>query len=184
MVSVNFAAAAAALGIGASVSAGIVTVSQTFYNASFAARTFEYVQLMPTAGSSSGSNWVMNGSVSATLSDLNGNGGFFSSAGQPVFRATIDDVTVASLWSEPFTFALAGPYLSESVDPASFSNLAVPAGSNPEGVLGIVLRFTLSAGDAVTISGTFETVQVVPAPGVATLLVIATGSGFGRRRRS
>ena len=54
MVSVNFAAAAAALGIGASVSAGIVTVSQTFYNASFAARTFEYVQLMPTAGSSSG----------------------------------------------------------------------------------------------------------------------------------
>jgi hypothetical protein len=123
----------------------------------------------------------MNGSVSATLSDLNGNGGFFSSAGQPVFRATIDDVAVASLWSQPFTFALSGPYLSESVDPASFSNLAVPAGSNPEGVLGIVLRFTLSAGDAVTISGTFET---IPAPGVASLLVIAAGSGFGRRRRS
>ncbi len=183
MVSVNFAAAAAALGIVASASAGIVTVSQTFYNASFAARTFEYVQLMPTAGSSSGSNWVMNGSVSATLSDLNGNGGFFSSAGQPVYRATIDDVAVASLWSEPFTFALTGPYLSESVDPASFSNLAVPAGSNPEGVLGIVLRFTLSAGDAVTISGTFETVAV-PAPGVASILVIAAGSGFGRRRRS
>jgi len=183
MVSVNFAAAAAALGIGATASAGIVTVAQTFYNASFTARTFEYVQLMPTAGSSSGSNWVMNGSVSATLSDLNGNGGYFSSAGQPVFRATIDDVTVASLWSQPFTFALTGPYLSESVDPASFSNLAVPAGSNPEGVLGIVLRFTLSAGDAVTISGTFETVPV-PAPGVASLLVISAGSGFGRRRRS
>jgi hypothetical protein len=100
-----------------------------------------------------------------------------------VYRATIDDVAVASLWSEPFTFALTGPYLSESVDPASFSNVAVPAGSNPEGVLGIVLRFTLSAGDAVTISGTFETVAV-PAPGVASLLVIAAGSGFGRRRRS
>jgi len=181
MVSVNFAAAAAALGIVASASAGIVTVSQTFYNASFAARTFEYVQLMPTAGSSSGTNWVMNGSVSATLSDLNGNGGFFSSAGLPVYRATIDDVTVASLWTEPFNFALTGPYLSESVTPASFSNIPVPLGSNPEGVLGIVLRFTLSAGDAVTISGTFET---IPAPGVASLLVIAAGSGFGRRRRS
>ena len=181
MVSVNFAAIAAAMGIGASASAALVTVSQTFYNASFAARTFEYVQLLPTAGGSGGSNWVMNGSVSATLSDLNGNGGFFSSAGQPVYRATIDDVTVASLWSQPFTFALNGPYLSESVEPASFSNLAVPAGSNPEGVLGIVLRFTLSGGDAVTISGTFE---VVPAPGVASLLAIAAGSGFGRRRRS
>lgn len=183
MVSVNFAAIAVAMGIGASASAALVTVSQTFYNASFAARTFEYVQLLPTAGGSGGSNWFMNGSVSATISDLNGNGGFFSSAGQPVYRATIDDVTVASLWSEPFNFALPGPYLSDSVTPASFTNVAVPAGSNPGGVLGIVLRFTLSGGDAVTISGTFE-VTHVPTPGVASLLVIAAGSGIGRRRRS
>lgn len=181
MVSVNFAAIAVAMGIGASASAALVTVSQTFYNASFAARTFEYVQLLPTAGGNGGSNWVMNGSVSATLSDLNGNGGSFSSAGLPVYRATIDDVTVASLWTVPFNFTLDGPYLSQSVTPATFSNIPVPLGSNPDGVLGIALRFTLSAGDAVTISGTFE---VVPAPAAASLLVIAAGSGLGRRRRS
>ena len=103
----------AVLGTGYSASAGVVSGSQTFYNMSASSRTYTYYQYAPLSGGSGGN--VMNGSVTATLTDLNGNGALLSTdtAGNAIYTATLNDVAVQTLWSSPFGLAV-GPYLSNS----------------------------------------------------------------------
>ena len=170
----------AALGTGLSASAGVVSGSQSFYNMSGSSRTYTYYQYSPVSGGSGGT--VMNGSVTATLTDLNGNGATLSSnpAGNPVYTATINDVAVQTLWNSPFSYAV-GQFLSGATAPASFAGVPVPAGVPGDGNAGVVLRFTLSAGDAVSFAYTFN---VVPGPGALALLACAGCATNGRRRKS
>ena len=170
----------AVLGTGYSASAGVVSGSQTFYNMSASSRTYTYYQYAPLSGGSGGS--VMSGSVTATLTDLNGNGALFSTdpAGNAIYTATINDVAVQTLWNSPFGFAV-GQYLSNSAAPASFANVPVPAGVPADGNVGVVLRFRLSAGDAVSFAYTFN---VVPGPGAVALLACAGCVTNNRRRKS
>jgi len=181
MVSIHWSiACVAALGTGLSASAGVVSGSQSFYNMSGSSRTYTYYQYSPVSGGSVGT--VMNGSVTATLTDLNGNGATLSSnpAGNPVYTATINDVAVQTLWNSPFSYAV-GQFLSGATTPASFANVPVPAGVPGDGNAGVVLRFTLSAGDAVSFAYTFN---VVPGPGALALLACAGCATNGRRRKS
>ena len=170
----------AVLGTGYSASAGVVSGSQTFYNMSASSRTYTYYQYAPLSGGSGGN--VMNGSVTATLTDLNGNGALLSTdtAGNAIYTATLNDVAVQTLWSSPFGLAV-GQYLSNSASPASFANVPVPSGVPAGGNPGVVLRFTLSAGDAVSFAYTFN---VVPGPGALALLACAGCATHGRRRKS
>ena len=170
----------AVLGTGYSASAGVVSGSQTFYNMSASSRTYTYYQYAPLYGGSGGN--VMNGSVTATLTDLNGNGALLSTdtAGNAIYTATLNDVAVQTLWSSPFGLAV-GQYLSNSASPASFANVPVPSGVPADGNPGVVLRFTLSAGDAVSFAYTFN---VVPGPGALALLACAGCATHGRRRKS
>ena len=180
MVSINWSiACVAALGTGLSASAGVVSGSQSFYNMSGSSRTYTYYQYSPVSGGSVGT--VMNGSITATLTDLNGNGATLSSnpAGNPVYTATINDVAVQTLWNSPFSFAV-GQFLSGATVPASFASVPVPAGVPGDGNAGVVLRFTLSAGDAVSFAYTFN---VVPGPGALALLACAGCATNGRRRK-
>jgi hypothetical protein len=169
----------AVLGTGYSASAGVVSGSQTFYNMSASSRTYTYYQYAPLSGGSGGN--VMNGSVTATLTDLNGNGALLSTdtAGNAIYTATLNDVAVQTLWSSPFGLAV-GQYLSNSASPASFANVPVPSGVPADGNPGVVLRFTLSAGDAVSFAYTFN---VVPGPGALALLACAGCATHGRRRK-
>lgn len=188
MVSVNFVAAAAAMGIGCAATADVVTLSQTFYNASFSARTFYFTQYLNVAGGSPSA--IMSGSISATLTDVNGNGiaSFGNAGANPIYRAMVNDTVVRSLWST-YSFSFNGAYLSQSTANVStpganqsvFQNEALPTGVPVDGLLAIDLAFTLSAGDSVTFASTFS---VVPAPGAVALMAIAGGSVFGRRRRA
>jgi MYXO-CTERM domain-containing protein len=175
------AAAAAALGTGAVASADVLVVSQTFYNSSASTRSYEYYQYLPSA--SSGTSNLMSGSVTATLTDLNGNGATLGRAGNSsIYSATVNGATMQTLWdaagSYQFSGFSVGQFLSGSAVPQSFNNLPgiIQDGSN----LGIVLRFTLSAGDAVSIAATFTT-TATPAPGAAAAVLV--GGAFGLRRR-
>lgn len=182
MVSMHTAAATAvAMGLGCAASANVVTISQTFYNNTSSAKTYEYMQYAPlAAGMTSG---MMSGSVTATLTDLTGNGAnLTSSGGFSVYTATINDQSVYFMWNAPFNYNV-GNFLSGSTAPSTFANVLTPAGVPIDGNLAVVLRFTLSAGDAVSFASTF-TVVPVPAPGAAALLGIAGASAFGRRRRA
>lgn len=187
MVSMNFVAAFAAMGIGCAATADVVTLSQTFYNASFSARTFYFTQYLNVSGGSPSA--IMSGSISATLTDVNGNGvaSFGNAGANPIYRALVNDTVVRSLWTN-YSFNVDGAYLSQSTP-----NVDIP-GSNQsmfvneslsnvpaDRVLAIQLAFTLSAGDSVTVASTFT---VTPAPGAAALVAIAGCTGLGRRRRA
>lgn len=190
MVSVHCVAAAAALGIGCAASADVVTISQSFYNASFSSRTFYFTQYLNVAGGSPSA--IMSGSISATLTDVNGNGvaSITNAGGNPIYRAMVNDTMVRSLWTT-YSFGVNGAYLSQSTTSVAtpgptqsmFMNEALPAGVPADGNLAIDLAFTLSAGDSVTFAATFSVVPV-PAPGAIAMVAIAGGTAFGRRRRA
>lgn len=180
MVSIHWSiACVAVLGTGYSASAGVVSGSQTFYNMSASSRTYTYYQYAPVSGDSGGN--VMNGSITTTLTDLNGNGATLSTnpAGAAIYTATINDVAVQTLWNSQFGFAV-GQFLSGATVPASFTNVPLPSGVPADGNAGVVLRFTLSAGDAVSFAYTFN---VVPGPGALALLACAGCATNGRRRK-
>ena len=184
MVSIHWSiACVAVLGTGLSASAGVVSGSQTFYNMSASSRTYTYYQYAPVSGGSGGS--VMNGSVTTTLTDLNGNGASLSAdpIGNSIYTATINGVAVQTLWDSQFGFAV-GHFLSGATVPASFANTPVPAGVPADGNAGVVLRFTLSAGDAVSFAYTFNVFNLVPGPGALAILTCAGCAAHGRRRKS
>lgn len=183
MVSIHCAIAfGVVLGTASSAIAGVVSGSQTFYNSSSSTKTYSYFQYAPISGGAGGN--AMSGSITTTLTDLNGNGATLSSnaAGSAIYTATINDVAVQTLWNAPFVFSV-GQFLSGATTPATFSDVALPAGVPVDGNNGVVLRFTLSAGDAVSFAYTFNTFNVVPGPGAVALLVCAGRAASGRRRK-
>ena len=190
MVSMNFVAAFAAMGIGCAATADVVTLSQTFYNASFSARTFYFTQYLTVSGGSPSA--IMSGSISATLTDVNGNGvaSFGNAGASPIYRAMVNDTVVRSLWTT-YSFGVNGAYLSQSTANIStpgatqsvFQNEALPTTVPADGTLAIDLAFVLSAGDSVSFAATFNVVPV-PAPGAIALVAVAGGAVRGRRRRA
>ena len=180
-LTVNLAALTTALGIGTAASAEVVTISQTFFNSSNTTRSYSFYQYAPLAGGSAAS--VMGGSVSATVSDLNGNGATLGAVnGLAIYTATVNDVAVRTLW-QPFASFNVGQFLSQSTTPGVFANEVIPGGATAsDALLGIALRFTLSAGDTVSFASTF-TVTNAPAPGALALLAVSGAAGAGRRRR-
>lgn len=125
----------------------------------------------------------MSGSCTLTLTDLNGDGATIGRAGaNSVYTATIDDQAANTLWtSSTFSNFSVGGFMSNSTSTAKFTNVAIPAGLSQSGLLGIVLKFTLSAGDSVSFAATFSTSQV-PAPGAAAMLAMVGGFNLRRRR--
>jgi len=125
----------------------------------------------------------IGGSVTGTLTDLNGNGATLSSAsGGSIYSALVDNAVVATLLDDPFSVST-GAFESAVVGPASFGE---PIPSQPSGdalnTMAITLNFVLSAGDAASFTSIFVLVGTdIPAPGALALLGVA--GLFGRRRR-
>ena len=175
----SLAAFVAALGMGSAASASVVTISETFYNASFSTRRFSFSQFVQGTGIGA-ADVRMLGSITITLSDLNGNGARIATSGSsPIYRATVDGVTVKTIYTPAWAFQVSNPFDSQSTVPVSF-NEALPVGIDPNGTIGLETVFELSACDAAYVSATFE----IPGPGPAAILGIAGLAGFGRRRRS
>ncbi len=122
---------------------------------------------------------IISGNVRSDVIDGGGDPGatLASVTGFPVYSAQIDFATVATLQNDPFS--VVAPPAGSASSPASFgpSINAVPVTSN----IGIMLRFSLTAGDTASILSRFDVVAI-PEPASFTLLLVAAlvAVGFGR----
>lgn len=129
---------------------------------------------------------LVGGSITGTLTDLNGDGATLSSIGSNSIYTALTDLgfgtqaLAGGLLSS--TSVSTGPFLSASIGPASFGD---PIPSQPHGAVNenitVQFQFSLSAGDSASFTSIFV-VEPVPAPGAMALLGLA-GLAAGRRRR-
>ena len=122
---------------------------------------------------------LIGGSITGTVTDLNGDGAMLSSVGgTSIYQGLIDGGTVATLLDDPFSVSVNDAFGSEVVGPASFGD-PIPSMPGP-GVtdsIGITLTFMLSAGD----SASFTSIFVAEVPGPAGLALFGV-AGFVTRR--
>jgi hypothetical protein len=163
----------------ASAAADTIILNYVVTNTSNATQTFT---ITDNIAANVGGPTFISGSVTGTVTDLNGNGATVatSPAGSSIYSALIDLGTVRTLMDPGFSFS-AGNFLSATGGPQSFAlepSIAVTA------FIGITLTFTLTAGDSASFTSIF-TVVPIPAPGAAVALCGLAGSvALGRRRRS
>lgn len=135
-------------------------------------------------GAVSGPFNLIGGSVTGSITDLNGDGATLSSpVGGSLYEALADGNTVATLLDDPFTVS-SGNYESATVGPASFGEpipgqlFAGPINAS----IAITLSFTLSAGDAAAFTSIFVIEKTIPTPAGLALLGLAGVIGSRRRR--
>ncbi len=126
----------------------------------------------------------IGGSVTGTVTDLNGNGASLSSpAGGSLYTALLDFAPVATLLDDPFLVSV-GAFESGVVGPDSFGE-PIPSEIGPavSDFMTIELSFLLSAGDAASFTSIFV-IEPIPAPGAIAVLALAGLVGARRRRRA
>ena len=134
------------------------------------------------------SNACIGGSISGSVTDLNGNGATLAAPGNggSVYTALIDGAPVQQLLVDPFSVTT-GNWLTSTVGPAAFGdNPAIPSLPYNAGVtqsIGITISFTLTAGDAAAFTSIFVVEECIPAPAALALFGVA-GLVGSRRRRS
>jgi hypothetical protein len=125
------------------------------------------------------------GSVTGSVTDLNGDGATVSSLlGGSIYSAIIDNNVVMTLLDGASTTT--GPFLSGTIGPASFGDPIPSMQYIPDITtnIGINLTFTLTAGDSASFTSIFVVEPgCIPAPGALAMLAVAGLMG-GRRRRS
>jgi hypothetical protein len=156
--------------------AALISISQIVTNNTLTTQSYDY--LAWSGLSSTTTPAYMRGSVSISITDFNRNGATLSSGN--LYTAWVNSMLVQTMPSTSFT--LTAPARGNNTYNNSFGwqyvNSSLPASTGIE----LRLNFTLTPGDQVAISGTFE-VSSVPAPaGVAVLL--SSVVMLARRRRN
>lgn len=155
-----------------------------FTNTGAETRDFFLNIVLPVSMTTSHS--YVGGSVTGTVTDLNGNGAILSSIGDMGLYTAFTDFGTAnraiagSLLSA--TTIAAGSFQSSSVGPASFGD-PIPSllhGAAAENIT-VQFRFTLTAGDSASFTSIFVA-EAIPAPGALALLGAAGLAGRRRRR--
>jgi hypothetical protein len=143
--------------------------------------TQTYWVLETKNGISVGPNTITEGTVSATLFDLSGDGATMANissggqAGSPIYQSLIDNVAHQNMWTAGYSLTAAAN--GNNADDDVFDN--VPGGGVVDSI-GVWLRFEVTALDSVNVIGFFE---VTPVPAPATLPVLAVLGLVGARRR-
>jgi MYXO-CTERM domain-containing protein len=150
------------------------------FNNTMSTQTYWMLQTKPV---NVGPTTDTNGSVSATLQDITGNGSFMQNissgpfTNDPVYRAYIDGVAQSALWPAGFSLNATGVGATDT-DTDSFASVGGPGASSS---IGVWLKFEVSPLDQVTMQGYFE---VTPAPAPAVLPLLGMMGLVARRRRS
>ena len=126
---------------------------------------------------------AMQGSIGFTLTDNNSNGATLATSGVSIYQGTIDGNVARTLWNSSTTFT--APFGST----ASSTYFGFPTRETaPESVdsnIGVLIKFSLTAGDSVAFTSNFD---VVPVPVPAAIWLFGSGLlglfGVSRRKRS
>jgi hypothetical protein len=182
--------ASAALGLAAtSASAEIVSFTKVFTNTTNQTQEFFFEKTVPLTTSTGTLQGI--GKVTMAVSDLRGDGAFLaSSQGVAIYTAFFQSsaegaflpMDMQTLARPPIegTYLLTSPARSNIGTTESFESVAAsPTDAAIGDLVGIRIRFLLSAGDQATISGNFI---VVPVSGSLPLLALAGIIGTNRRR--
>ena len=135
---------------------------------------------------------LVGGSVSGTYTDLNGDGVLVSAPNAGSIYTAFVDATTADPFDGMVVGTLldgatgsAGNFLSGNFEGSSFGDFpTIPGQMGPEALLnyGMILEFTVSAGDTVGLTSSMAI--AAPAPGALALLGLAGVCGRRRRRDS
>ncbi len=124
---------------------------------------------------------LMNGSVSASVQDVFGDGAEIRSVDNlPIYQSYIDGNPIQALFESDFSLtATNGETVSES---ATFGISSPMVGPDALVSISLMLNFELSPYDTANVVGTYEIASMIPAPGALPLLA-AMALGFTSRRR-
>jgi len=168
----------AALVFSAAAAAQTVSLNYFVTNDSGTTQTYNITETL--GGITFAGPLLLSGSISGTVTDLDGDTASASSLlGGSIYTAMIDGNDVFSLMTG-YSFSAPGPFLAGSSQPQSFSAFPLFVGMSSS--ISIHLEFELSAGDSVNFASVFT---VIPAPAAFAVLSGLTGlAGLGRRRRA
>lgn len=159
--------------------AALISFSRIVTNSSTTTKSYEFLESSAFASDYSTVN--IRGSLSIALTDFNGNGATLTpEVGSPVpcfYTAWINSNVVNNMGIVPVTTTT---FSTNTFNQSFGSPVLETAIAAPANTMQMRLRFLLSPGDQVAISGTFETVAV-PAP--ASLVMIMGSVMLSRRRR-
>jgi hypothetical protein len=148
-------------------------------NNALVAQTFSFTFLLPIVAQ--GPQVQVNGSISGSLTDANGNGATLDSTAPAVYEAQIDGLTVQTLLNHPQPQVVAGAFGSTPWGGAGFGPTVLNQTANA--TIAINVDFTLSPGDLASFTSVFNVVAV---PEPATLVMLSGGLvgllAFGGRR--
>ena len=125
-------------------------------------------------------NGLMRGSIGYTLTNQVGSSATLSTSGTSIYTATIDGNVASTLWGTGTSFTT-GSSTGGGIDFGYPTRL--PAPESTDSTIGIIIQFSLSAGDSVAFTSNFD---VTPVPVPAALWLFGSGllglAGVARRK--
>ncbi len=125
---------------------------------------------------------AMQGSIGFTLTDNNSNGATLATSGASIYKGMIDGNVARTLWDPSTSFT--APFASTSSNTYFGFPTRETASESVDSTIGVLITFSLTAGDSVAFTSNFD---VVPVPVPAAVWLFGSGllalSGVLRRKR-
>lgn len=189
-------AAASLLGVGAviaatttSASAALVTISKVLTNNTATTQSYQFSETLTITEAVSQVGAI--GSVSMVVTDFNRNGATVASDSGNFYSGWINGTKVQSFMPGPgpTSYSLTAAARGQASMNAGFGSpdpVALGRGLAVNDTIEVRFNFTLSAGDQVAFTGTFDLVNYssIPAPSAAALMLLSPIFGGRHRRRT